>query len=118
MDKPIIAESPAPQFSVLGLTLAPESYLVAVLRPDQIDLIADAVIARLDKQAARIAELESARESLVCALEAALGYMMNAKIDLETGTAKGTTIATLTGGISTTRATLALVTPGAFIVAD
>ena len=69
MDKPIIAEISAPQVSVLGLTLAPESYLVAVLRPDQIDLIADAVIARLDKQAARIAELEAARVALQMQLD-------------------------------------------------
>ena len=69
MDKPIIAEISALQVSVLGLTLAPECCLVAVLRPDQIDLIADAVIARLDKRTPRIAELEAERESLQMQLD-------------------------------------------------
>lgn len=37
--------------------------------------------------------------NLAEALRAAKGYMMNAAIDLETGTPKKTTLATLNGGI-------------------
>ena len=65
-----------------------------------------------------IPERDVERVALVRALEAALGYMMNVRIDIVTGTNKGTTVATLSGGIIRTREALALATPGAFIVAD
>ena len=39
-------------------------------------------------------------------LRAALGYMMNARIDLETGCAKATAIRTLSGGIARVEAFL------------
>lgn len=40
------------------------------------------------------------------ALKACEGYLLNAKIDLETGTKKATTIATLEGGLRRVRAAL------------
>lgn len=44
---------------------------------------------------------------LLVELDAALGYMLNAAIDLETGTKKATTLATLNGGIKRLRAAIA-----------
>lgn len=51
---------------------------------------------------------EAAREigHLRDELSAAIGYMMNAKIDLETGCTKATAIATISGGIKRARAAL------------
>lgn len=49
-----------------------------------------------------VTELESAereRDQMREALRAAKGYLMNAKIDIETNTKKATTMATLDGGI-------------------
>lgn len=48
---------------------------------------------------ARIAELEAG-------LRAAIGYMMNARIDLETGCTKATAIKTISGGIERAKALL------------
>lgn len=49
--------------------------------------------------AARIERLEGA-------LRASEGYLLNARIDLETGTKKATTIATIGGGLKVVRAAL------------
>ena len=57
-----------------------------------------------------IPERDAERVALVRALEAALGYMMNARIDLETGCTKATAIATISGGINLARAAIAKAT--------
>lgn len=44
-------------------------------------------------------ELDGLKKELEGLLNAAKGYMLNAKIDLETGTKKATTICTLDGGL-------------------
>ena len=44
---------------------------------------------------------------LRAALQSAIGYMMNARIDLETGCTKATAIATISGGIERARVALA-----------
>ena len=54
-----------------------------------------------------IFERDAERVALVRALKAALGYMMNARIDLETGCTKATAIATISGGIERARVALA-----------
>lgn len=48
-----------------------------------------------------------AHETLVSALKAAEGYLLNAKIDLETGAKKATAINTIGGGLRTVAAALA-----------
>jgi len=53
--------------------------------------------------------LERANRELREALESARGYLMNAKIDLETGAKKATAIGTIDGGIRTVEAALARV---------
>ena len=47
------------------------------------------------------------RAALVTALEAACGYLLNAKIDLETGAPKKTALQTIEGGLKLVRAALA-----------
>lgn len=46
------------------------------------------------------------RDELIRELSAALGYLINARIDLESGCPKATAIRTLTGGIDRFRAVL------------
>ena len=50
---------------------------------------------------------ENTYDDLVRALQAAQGYLMNAKIDLETGCTKQTAIRTISGGIDMVIAALA-----------
>ena len=49
------------------------------------------------------------RDELVAALSAAVGYMRNAQIDLETGCPKKTAIQTIAGGIKLAEAAIAKV---------
>lgn len=49
---------------------------------------------------------EVSRDALIRALGIALGYMLNAQIDLETGAPKKTALATIKGGIEIVRAAL------------
>lgn len=58
-------------------------------------------------RAERLSELERENAALRAELSAAVGYMMNARIDLETGCTKATTIKTVSGGIDRARAALA-----------
>ena len=51
---------------------------------------------RLHKELAR---LRAANAALAAALRAAKGYLMNARIDLETGATKRTAINTINGGV-------------------
>jgi hypothetical protein len=53
------------------------------------------------------AHLASQRDAALKALKAAKGYMLNAKIDLETGTKKATTLTTLEGGLRMVEAAIA-----------
>lgn len=55
----------------------------------------------------RIAALEALEVELAKGCDAACGYMLNAKIDLETGAPKRTAITTIEGGLKTVRAALA-----------
>lgn len=48
---------------------------------------------------------------LIAELRAAVGYMRNAKIDLETGATKATAIRTISGGIARAEAALSQATP-------
>jgi hypothetical protein len=52
------------------------------------------------------ARLIAAAPALYEALEAASGYLLNAKIDLETGAPKATAIRTIEGGLKVVRAAL------------
>lgn len=54
----------------------------------------------------RIAALERENAALREALGAACGYLLNAKIDLETGARKSTAIATIEGGLRRVRGAL------------
>ena len=56
---------------------------------------------------ARIAQLEARNAEMLAALKAATGYMLNAKIDLETGAPKRTAICTIDGGLAMLRAAIA-----------
>lgn len=47
---------------------------------------------------------------LLAALNAAAGYLLNAKIDLETGATKRTAIQTIEGGLKVVRAAIAKAT--------
>jgi hypothetical protein len=53
------------------------------------------------------ARLIATSPETLSALEAASGYLMNAKIDLETGCTKATAIATIEGGLKLVRAAIA-----------
>jgi hypothetical protein len=57
-------------------------------------------------QADRIEALRAEREKLRAELSAAKGYLMNAKIDLETGAPKATALRTIEGGIARVSAAL------------
>ena len=78
----------------------------ATAQHDHADLIVEArnrlteILAALDAAEARVKRLEEA-------LASAKGYMLNAKIDIETGTKKRTTLDTLTGGLRLIDAALA-----------
>ncbi len=53
----------------------------------------------------------AAASDLLAALNTAAGYLMNAKIDLETGAPKRTAINTIDGGLKVVRAAIAKATP-------
>jgi hypothetical protein len=53
-----------------------------------------------------ILELRAENERLQKALSASVGYLMNAKIDLETGAPKRTAIRTIEGGIAAAKNSL------------
>jgi hypothetical protein len=53
-----------------------------------------------------IVKAVNGHEALVKALEAACGYLLNAKIDLETGCTKATAIKTIEGGLNRARQAL------------
>ncbi len=57
-------------------------------------------------QRAEIEQLKAEVDELIAALKASGGYLMNAAIDLETGTKKQTTLATLNGGLKLVRAAI------------
>lgn len=61
--------------------------------------LAEEAAAAIEARDSRIAELEAE-------LSASLGYMLNAKIDLDTGAPKRTAMATLEGGIRRVRTAL------------
>jgi len=52
-----------------------------------------------EADATKIAAMMASAPDLVAELSAAIGYMRNAKIDLETGATKATAIRTIEGGI-------------------
>lgn len=54
----------------------------------------------------RCASLEALVRELESGCKAACGYLLNAKIDLETGAPKRTAISTIEGGLKTVRAAL------------
>ncbi len=54
-----------------------------------------------------IRELLEQRDELVAALKSSVGYLLNAKIDLETGAPKKTAIATIDGGLKLAREAIA-----------
>lgn len=56
---------------------------------------------------AALASANALNERLVAELEAATGYLLNARIDLETGATKKTAIQTIEGGLKRIRALLA-----------
>lgn len=56
-----------------------------------------------------IVKSANAHDDLVKALSACVGYLLNAKIDLETGATKATAIKTIEGGIKQAREALAKV---------
>jgi hypothetical protein len=58
-------------------------------------------------EAVKIANLMAAAPLLLAELSAAVGYMRNARIDLETGATKATAIRTIDGGIKRAEAALA-----------
>lgn len=60
-----------------------------------------------EANAALIVKAVNAHDDLVAALKAAEGYLLNAKIDLETGAPKRTAIQTIEGGLKVVRAALA-----------
>jgi hypothetical protein len=60
-------------------------------------------IDRLGETALRV---KTERDALEAALKASVGYMLNAKIDLETGAPKVTAIRTIEGGIKMAREAL------------
>jgi hypothetical protein len=68
---------------------------------DEPDL--EGAIDRLGETSLRI---KAERDLLEAALKASVGYMLNAKIDLETGAPKATAIRTIEGGIKLARAAL------------
>ena len=53
-----------------------------------------------------IDDLRAKNDALVKALEASCGYLLNAKIDLETGCTKAVAIRTIDGGLKMIRAVI------------
>lgn len=78
-------------------------YLSTIARLEASLLAAAASAERLEAENERLTE-ESAR--LRVGLNSAVGYMMNAQIDLRTGAPKQTAINTINGGIDVLRAAL------------
>lgn len=58
-------------------------------------------------EAVRIANLMASAPELLASLSACVGYLLNAKIDLETGATKATAIRTIEGGIKQAREAIA-----------
>lgn len=56
-----------------------------------------------------IVKAVNSHDHLIKALEASCGYLLNAKIDLETGCTKATAIRTIEGGLLRAKAVLAIV---------
>jgi hypothetical protein len=77
------------------------------MRPSQTFDAIDYLTVKLEQQWAETLRLDAVNAQLVAALQAALGYMTNAAIDLQTGVPKRTAIATLNGGIAQINAALA-----------
>lgn len=61
-----------------------------------------------DNALLKIEQLSGDKARLEMALSASVGYLLNAKIDLETGCSKATAVKTIEGGIAKARAALAL----------
>lgn len=76
-------------------------------RSDYMRSIVEATGSEIEKLAAALDAAEARVKALEEALIWARGHMLNAKIDLETGTKKQTTINTLTGGLRMLDAALA-----------
>lgn len=62
--------------------------------------------AERDANAQLIVRAVNERDELLAALKATSGYLINAKIDLETGASKRTAIQTIEGGLDVVRAAL------------
>lgn len=84
----------------------PSSEHTAALLDEAAAAIASAE-ASADYNSAMAEPLRNRVEALQRELSAAIGYMRNAKIDLETGATKATAIATISGGIKRAEAALA-----------
>jgi hypothetical protein len=65
-----------------------------------------AAVEALPGHIAELARLRAENERLRSGLNAAIGYLMNAQIDLRTGAPKPTAINTINGGIEVARAAL------------
>jgi IS5 family transposase len=61
---------------------------------------------------------DEAFEAMRKALQAASGYLLNAKIDLETGAPRKTATQTIDGGLKVVRAALRLAEEGATAIKD
>jgi hypothetical protein len=88
----------------------PSSEHTAALLDEAAITIASAE-ASADYNAAMAEPLRSRIEVLQRELSAAVGYMRNAKIDLETGATKATAIRTISGGIARAEAAIANAEP-------
>jgi hypothetical protein len=98
-----------------GGTSKPIPFRNADANAELIAAAVNALPALLAQSAADQAALEAARgevEQLKNELSAMVGYLLNAKIDLETGCSKATAIGTIEGGIRRARAALSA-QPGA-----
>jgi hypothetical protein len=69
-------------------------------------LITRLVAREFKKDAAESKRLEAENKELRAALSAAIGFMLNAAIDLETGAPKKTALGTINGGIAKAREAL------------
>lgn len=81
---------------------------IAVLEQELSDLKADnrSALEEMDRRGEQIDDVTAALAQAEAALQAALGYMTNAMVDLETGAPKRTALATIKGGMSVVRAAL------------
>jgi uncharacterized protein YhaN len=66
----------------------------------------DMIFRQVDERDGAISVLRAQNEAYRSEISAAIGYMLNAMIDLQTGTKKATTIGTLEGGINRMRTAL------------